>query len=69
MKDLINTIEKSNTWKIHLVVVINFIFSKVIGGEPLRNSKSVNIEIMIYDKKDEIIDESFESLLSKYQTC
>ena len=69
MKDIINAIEKSNTWKIHLAVVINFIFSKVIGEEPSRNSKSGNIEIMIYDKTDEIINKSFESLLSKYQTC
>ena len=31
------------------------------------HSKSDNIEIMIYDKADEVIKELFESLLSRYQ--
>ena len=32
------------------------------------NSKSENIEIMINDKADEVIEEPFESLLSRYQS-
>ena len=32
------------------------------------NSKSENIEIMINDKADEVTEELFESLLSRYQS-
>ena len=31
------------------------------------NSKSNNIEFMIYDNPDEVTKEPFESLLSRYQ--
>ena len=31
------------------------------------HSKNANIEIIIYDKADEVIQEIFEWLLSKYQ--
>ena len=31
------------------------------------NSKSDNMEVMAYDKTDEVIEEHFESLLSRHQ--
>ena len=41
--------------------------SKYTDQELVMHSKSDNIEIMIYDKAGEIIQEPYESLLSRYQ--
>ena len=48
-------------------MAINFISSKDTDEECAMHSKSNNIEIMIYDKAHEVIQEHFESLLSRYQ--
>ena len=42
-------------------------FSKENDGERVMNSKSDSIENMINDKENEDMEESFESLLSRYQ--
>ena len=63
----INNLQKSDTWKIQLTMAINFIFSKDIYEEHVLHSKSDNMEIMTRNKADEVIDELFESLLSRYQ--
>ena len=68
MKDIINNLKKSDTWKIQLTIAINFVFSKDTDKELVMHSKSDNMEIMIYDKADEVIKEPFHSLLSRYQT-
>ena len=54
--------------KIKLSIAINFIYSKETNEESVMHSKSDNIEIMIYDKADEAIQELFELLLFRYQT-
>ena len=54
--------------KIKLSIAINFISSKETNEESVMHSKSDNIEIMIYDKADEAIQELFELLLFRYQT-
>ena len=59
--------EKSDIWKIQLTIAINFMFSKENDGERVMNSKSDSIENMINDKENEDMEESFESLLSRYQ--
>ena len=59
--------EKSDIWKIQLTIAINFMFSKENDGERVMNSKNDSIENMINDKENEDMEESFESLLSKYQ--
>ena len=41
--------------------------SKDISEERAMHSKSANIEIMVNDKPDEVIEELFQSLLSRYQ--
>ena len=46
LKDIINDIKKSDTWKIQLTIKINFISSKD-DEEPVIHLKSDNIEIMI----------------------
>ena len=63
LKDIINNLKKSETWKIQLTIVINFIFSKYNDEERLMHSKSYKIEIMINDKADEVIEKLFESFL------
>ena len=54
-------------WKIQLTMSINFISSKDSDETRNMHTKSVNIEIMMGSKTDDIIDELFESLLQKYQ--
>ena len=46
---------------------INFISSLGNDEESLMHSKSDNVEMMINDKEDEVIEGSFQSLLSRYQ--
>ena len=53
--------------EIQLTIVINFISSKNNNEERLMYSKRDNIKIMINDKADEVIEELFPSLLSRYQ--
>ena len=56
---------KCDTQKIQLTVAINFVSSEDNDEEYEMHSKSVNIEIMIYDKAHEVIKELFESLLNR----
>ena len=49
------------------MISINFISSKDNDEEHVMHSKSDNKEMMINDKKDEVIEEIFRSLLSRYQ--
>ena len=67
MKDIVNNLKKSDSWKIKLTVAINFIYSKDTDEEHIMYSKSDKIEIMIYFKADEVVKELFESLLKRYQ--
>ena len=54
-------------WKIQLMMIINFIFSKNSDEIHTMHTKSNNIEIMMGNKIDESIEEFFESLSQKYQ--
>ena len=67
MKDIINDLKRSATWKIQLIIAINFIPSKYTDEERVTYSKTENIESMIINKADEVIEELFQSLLSRYQ--
>ena len=67
MKDIINDFKRSATWKIQLIIAINFISSKYTDEELVTYSKTDNIESMIINKADEVIEELFQSLLSRYQ--
>ena len=64
LKDIINNLEKTDTWKIQLTIVNNFISSTDNDEE---HSKSDNIEIMINDEADKVIKEIFDSLKNRYQ--
>ena len=63
----INNLKNSDTWEIQLTIPVNFMSSKNTDEERLIYSKSDNIETMINDKADEVIEELFQSLLSRYQ--
>ena len=58
-----------NTWKTQLLIAINSVseFFKDNDGQRVMHSKSDNIEIKINDKRDEVIEKIFRSLLSSYQ--
>ena len=57
LRDTINDLKKSNTWKIQLTISINFISSKDDNDEECEmHSKSSNIEIMMNDKADEVLE-------------
>ena len=64
LKDIINNLEKTDTWKIQLTIVNKFISSTDNDEE---HSKSDNIEIMINDEADKVIKEIFDSLKNRYQ--
>ena len=59
LKDIINHLKQSDTWKIKLIITINFVSSKDNNdGERVMHSKSDNIAIMISDVADEIIEKT-----------
>ena len=67
LKDIINNLKKSDTWKIQLTIANNFIFSIDNDEECVVHSKSDNIEIMINNEVDEVIKELLDSLKNRYQ--
>ena len=64
LKDMIDNLKKSNTWKIQLTIAIYFISSKDNDEECVMHSNS---DIMINDSVDEAIKELFTSLRNWYQ--
>ena len=67
MRDIIINLQNSDTWKIQLTITINFISSKDVDEKRVMHSKSNNIEFMSYDNANEVVNEIFESLISRYQ--
>ena len=67
LKDIINNLKKSDTWKIQLTILINFVSSKDNDEDRVMHSKSDNKEIKINDKADEVIEKLFKSLLNRCQ--
>ena len=65
LKDIINNLKKSDTWKIQLTIANNFISSIDNDEERVMHSKSDNIEIMINDEANEVTKELFDSLKKK----
>ena len=67
LRDIIINIQEIDTWKIQLAIAINFISSKDVDKERIMHLKNDNIEFMSYDNANEIANELFKSLLSRYQ--
>ena len=62
LKDIINNLKKSDTWKIQLKIAMNSISSKDNDEEHAIHSKIDNIEIMINDEADEVVKKLFKLL-------
>ena len=71
MRDIIintkSNLQKSEIWKIHITIGINFISSKDFEEEQVIHWKSDNIELISYDSINEVVGERLESLLLRYQ--
>ena len=65
LKEIINNLKKSDTWKIQLTIAIKFISSKENDEECVIHSKSDNVEIMINYETDKV--KLFKSLKDRYQ--
>ena len=66
MRKTIVNLQNSDAWKIQLTIAINFIYSKDADEECLMHSGSDNIKLTPYSNANEVIDELFGSLHSKY---
>ena len=67
LKDIINNLKKSYTWKIQLTIANTFISPIDNDEQRVMHSESDNIEIMINDEADEVIKELSDSLKNRYQ--
>ena len=71
MKDVINNLKISDTFKIQLTITINFISSTDNDNDDDDREhvmQSDNKEIMINDKADQFLEVPFGSLINRYQT-
>ena len=64
LKDIVNKLKKSDTWKIQLAIAANFISSIDNDEEHIVHTKSDNIKVLI---NDEVIKKLFDSLKIGYQ--
>ena len=65
MKDIINNVKKSATWKIQLTMA-NYVTSSIDNDEErVMHSKSDKTEIMVNDKADEFIRQVSDSLKNR----
>ena len=67
MRDIIIAFQSSNTCKIQLTNEIGFISSKDNEEQRVMNSISDNIKFTLYNDANEVVNDRFESLCSKYQ--
>ena len=67
LRNIIIDLQNSDSWKIQLTIVINFISSKDVDKDLVMHSKSDNVEFTSCNDANEIIDEPFKSLHLIYQ--
>ena len=67
LRDIINDVQKSDTWKTQSTITINSISSKYENNEKGVMYSKDNIEIMISDVTDEIIEKLFNAIKNRYQ--
>ena len=60
-------LQNSDPWKIQLTITIHFISSKDAEEEYVMHSRSDNIKFTSYNDANEVVDELFESLHSRYE--
>ena len=67
LKDIIIDLQSSDTWKTQLTIAINLISSKDTKEKRLMHSKGDNVKFAPNNDANEVANELFESLRSKYQ--
>ena len=67
LRNIIINLQNSDTWKIQLTIAINFISSKDTEEERVMHLNSDNVEFTSYNDANEVVNELFTSLRSKYQ--
>ena len=67
MRNIIIDLQNSDTWKIQLTIAINSISSKDAEEERVMHSRSENIKFTFYNAVNEVVNELFDSLRSRYQ--
>ena len=67
MRDIIIDLQSSDTWKDHLTTPINLISWKDTEEKCVMRSTSDNIKLTSYNDANQVVNELFESLCSKYQ--
>ena len=67
MKNMIIDLQNSDTWQIQFTIAINFISSKDPEEECVMHTWCDNIEFTSYNDANEVADELFDSLRSRYQ--
>ena len=66
-RNMIINLQNSGTWKIQLIIAINFISSKDSEEERVMHSSSDNIKFTTYSNANDVIENLFKSLPSKHQ--
>ena len=67
LRNMIIDFQSSDTWKFQLTIAINFIYSKDYEEERVTYSRSDNTKFTSYIDANEVVDELFKSLRSRYQ--
>ena len=67
LRNIIIDLQNYDTWKTQLTIAITFISSKDAEEECVMHTRSNNIKFTPHDDANEVVDEIFESLCSKYQ--
>ena len=67
LRNIIIDLQKYRAWNVQLTLVINLISTKDVDEDRVMHSKSGNTEFLIYDNANDVVDEVFESLLSRYK--
>ena len=66
LRKVIINLQNYDIWKIHLTIAINFISSKDSEKEHVIHLNSDNIKFTSYCEVNEVVNELFKSLRSKY---
>ena len=67
LKDIINNLKISVTWKVQFTIANTFFSSIYNNEERVMHSKTDNTEIMVNDEADEVIKKFFDLLKKRYQ--
>ena len=67
LKDIISDLQNSDAWKIQLTTAINFLSTKDGEEEHVIHSSKGKIKFAPHSNSNNVIDEVFKSLRSRYQ--